>query len=242
MVQVKPAYDPAADVLALTLPDGGVVSGVPKDAEPLSARFFGQRDVAGVVVDGPWAEALSALCGLPLRLVRSQGNSFDALPLSILSSASVDALRASSGETSIDERRFRPNVYLDGMDAAHGEDAWVGREVSIGGARARVVFRDPRCDMTTHDPDTGARDFNTLKLIAAYRTDQPKEVNFGVYGAVDHRRRHRRRRRSHTARRLMQRRRPMPEQPKEALWTRPSRRLSRPSSRTAAASRTSACR
>lgn len=184
LAQVKVAYDPASDVLALAFPDGRTVSGAPKDAEAMSARFFGMRDVAGAVVDGPWAEALSEHCGVALRLVRSAGNSFDALPVSMLSSASVDALRASSGEPAIDERRFRPNIYIAGVDEAHGEDAWIGREVRVGEAVVRVLLRDPRCEMTTHDPDTGARDFNTLRLIAAYRTDQPKDVNFGVYGVV----------------------------------------------------------
>ncbi len=44
---------------------------------------------------------------------------------------------------------------------------------------------DPRCDMTTHNPDTGVRDMKTLTLISAYRTDQPKETNFGVYASVE---------------------------------------------------------
>ena len=39
--------------------------------------------------------------------------------------------------------------------------------------------------MTTHNPDSGEHDFDTLRMITAYRTDQPKEVNFGVYGSVE---------------------------------------------------------
>ena len=38
--------------------------------------------------------------------------------------------------------------------------------------------------MTTHSPETGEADMDTLKIIASYRTDQPKEVNFGVYCTV----------------------------------------------------------
>jgi uncharacterized protein YcbX len=38
--------------------------------------------------------------------------------------------------------------------------------------------------MTTLNPDSGRQDLDTLNLIAAYRTDQPKEVNFGVYCTV----------------------------------------------------------
>ena len=56
--------------------------------------------------------------------------------------------------------------------------------VRIGEAVIRVRMRDERCVMTTLSPDTGLRDFNTLRMIADYRNDQPKEVNFGVYATV----------------------------------------------------------
>ena len=39
--------------------------------------------------------------------------------------------------------------------------------------------------MITHNPETGERDMDTLKMITAYRTDQPKEANFGVYASVE---------------------------------------------------------
>lgn len=186
LTQVRTAYDPASGELALTMPDGRVVAGTPADSdEAVSARFFGVRDVDAAVVDGPWADALSGLCGVRLRLVRSRGNGFDALPLSMLSAASVEALRASAGADAIDERRFRPNLYLEGAAEAYVEDGWLGQDVRIGGeAVARVIMRDPRCEMTTHDPDTGARDMETLRMIGAARPDQPKEVNFGVYCGV----------------------------------------------------------
>ena len=51
-------------------------------------------------------------------------------------------------------------------------------------ASGNVRMRDERCVVTTLDPITGIKDFNTLRMIADYRTDQPKEVNFGVYGTV----------------------------------------------------------
>ena len=105
--------------------------------------------------------------------------------MSLCSTASLEALRASSGEPSIEERRFRPNFYISGA-AAHGEDTWIGGRVRLGGtAVVRVHMADPRCEMTTHNPETGERDMDTLKMIAAYRTDQPKEANFGVYASVE---------------------------------------------------------
>ncbi len=185
LTQVRATYTREPEILRLRFPDGRVVEGTPASGEPITARFFGERDVEGFVVDGEWAAALSDFAGMPLRLVRAAKSAFDGFPVSICSTASVEVLRTSSGEHTIDERRFRPNFYVSGCDA-HGEDAWIGGTVRLGSAAAvRVVMADPRCAITTHDPDTGARDLSTLKMIAAYRPAESKEVNFGVYASVE---------------------------------------------------------
>lgn len=185
LTQVRASYTRDPEVLRITLPDGGVAEGVPGGAEPITSRFFGERDVEGFVVEGDWAAALSEFAGMPLRLVRAAKSAFDGFPVSIVSTASVEALRAHSGEQSIDERRFRPNFFISGCDA-HGEDAWIGHSVRLGAsATVRVAMADPRCAIITHDPDTGARDLSTLKMIAAYRPMESKEVNFGVYASVE---------------------------------------------------------
>ena len=122
---------------------------------------------------------------MSLRLVRAAKSAFDGFPLSLCSIGSLDALRASSGEPSIEERRFRQNVYISGA-SAHEEDTWIGGTVRLGGTVvARVHMADPRCTMITHNPESGERDMDTLKMITAYRTDQPKEANFGVYASVE---------------------------------------------------------
>jgi hypothetical protein len=185
LVRVQATYTLDPEVLLLTFPDGSTVEDQPGAGAPVTTRFFGTRDVDGFVVDGPWADALSHFTGTSLRLVRAARTAFDAFPVSICSAASVEALRSASGIAAFDVRRFRPNFYVSGCDA-HGEDEWIGRPVRLGAdATIRVRMRDPRCSMTTHDPATGARDFNTLGLITAYRTDQPQEANFGVYASVD---------------------------------------------------------
>ena len=67
----------------------------------------------------------------------------------------------------------------------HEEDTWMGTEVRVGGAVLRVVETDDRCVITSRDPDTGAKDFDTLKTIAAYRgDDQEGGLPFGVYADV----------------------------------------------------------
>jgi uncharacterized protein len=43
----------------------------------------------------------------------------------------------------------------------------------------------PRCATTTRDPNTGRRDLDTLREIAAYRGKRDgKKIDFGVYAQV----------------------------------------------------------
>ena len=185
MVQVQAAYDATSERLDLAFPDGSTVAGVPEPADTISASFFGVRDVAGRVVAGEWSEALSTFAGQELRLVKADtaGTSFDAFPISMCSSASLEALAQAAETDAVDGRRFRQNIYLEGA-SAHEEDTWLDREIRVGAALLRVKMRDGRCAVTTLDPDTGEIDMNTLKIIASYRTGQPKQVNFGVYCTV----------------------------------------------------------
>ena len=57
----------------------------------------------------------------------------------------------------VDPLRFRANVYLSGVPA-WAELDWIGKEISIGGARLRVSERIARCAATNVDPTTGIRD------------------------------------------------------------------------------------
>src|ERR1700744_4150951 len=64
-------YSDADRTLSLSLPDGGVVEDVVRGGRPITTRFFSQT-AEGRLVDGPWSQALSAACGVPLRLVETE--------------------------------------------------------------------------------------------------------------------------------------------------------------------------
>jgi uncharacterized protein YcbX len=186
LVQVKAAYDAARDDLVLAFPDGDIASGTPQPGDPVMTLFFGERPVEGHVVRGPFNDALSAFAGRPLRLVRAApGQAFDGYPISMCSRESLGALADAAGVPEVDGRRFRQNLYISGVPGAHGEDTWIGKDVRIGSAVARVKVPDERCVITTRDPDTGEHDMNTLKIIATYRNDEDDaDVNFGVYCTI----------------------------------------------------------
>jgi uncharacterized protein YcbX len=186
MVRVRAAYDIQSERLRLDFPDGTSVEDAVETGEKLDGDFYGAPTHRGRAVCGPFDQALSRHAGRPLRLAKVDDDShaFDVFPLSLCSSASVDHIRSVAAFDALDERRFRQNIIVAGAVDPHDEDAWIGRDVQVGRARLRVVTRDPRCVITTLDPDTGEQDLDTLNVIASYRTDQPKEANFGVYCAV----------------------------------------------------------
>ena len=184
---VVPRWDPDADTLSLTFPDGSVVDGEVELGEAVSTWFY-NRDEPGRVVRGPWAEALSEYAGRELRLVRTDapGRAVDRVdgPVSIVSDESVDELAQQAGVDSADARRFRMLIGVRG-DAPHVEDTWVGRDVRIGESVVRVHEQVARCAITTKNPDTGERDLDTLRVIKAYRGVRgEKHLDFGVYGEV----------------------------------------------------------
>ncbi len=190
MQTIRPAFDLAADSLALSFPDGTVVDGAAGElAEPLVTDFYG-RPVRAHVVRGPWADALSTFVGTPVRLARCDqpGDGSDVYHLTLMSRASVGELAARGGhEGELDGRRFRMTFELDGC-APHEEDSWAARRVRMGEALLRVYGQVPRCVITTQDPATGIKDFDTLKVITAYRglMANREGIPFGMYAEVEH--------------------------------------------------------
>jgi uncharacterized protein len=187
LMRVTATYDPSREWLALSLPDGSSAEGAATVlGEPVTTSFWG-RPVSGRALNGPWAEAVSSFLGRPVRVVRPDqpGAANDKTPVSLVSTASAEELERQAGRTtSLDTRRFRMLVELSGCDP-HEEDTWVGRRLRLGQAVVEVGGAIPRCVVTTLDPDTGVKDFDTLRAIAAYRgVTVDRDINFGVYATV----------------------------------------------------------
>lgn len=183
---VTAGYEPQSERLTLTFSGGRQVAAPVEEGEAVRTAIFG-REVPGHVAPGEWNEALSELCGGPVRLVKTDdvGLSYDEYPLSMLSQASIDLLRQLTEDARpFEARRFRPNFLLDGC-SPHEEDSWLGGVVTIGPeVRLRMVAPDPRCAITTINPDTGQRDFDTPRFLLAYRPSS-RAPYFGVYAAVE---------------------------------------------------------
>ena len=67
----------------------------------------------------------------------------------------------------------------------HEEDTWIGGRIAIGDAVLSITKPVARCAITTQDPDTGARDLDTLRTLIAYRgLRDGKHADFGVLADV----------------------------------------------------------
>jgi len=172
LVRISSEWDEDSARLALGFPDGNVLEGHIELGDTVSTSFYGRRQVEGRLVVGPWSAALSEFVGQPLRLVQPNelGAGIDRAGggVSILSTASLDALGEAAGVSDpVDGRRFRMLFEVDGI-APHGEDDWAGRRVAIGDAIVRINGLVGRCAVTSQNPDTGVPDLSTLRVIRKY--------------------------------------------------------------------------
>ncbi|HZQ15147.1 MAG TPA: MOSC N-terminal beta barrel domain-containing protein [Gaiellaceae bacterium] len=185
---VRADYDEAADVLVLRFPGGRVAEAPVERGGEIETTFGSQGPRLARELVGPWSEALSAYAGRPLRVVepalpaQDRGRSGAA---SLLSTGSLARIAGQLGVAAVDERRFRMNFVLDGLEP-HAEDGWLGRRVRLGEAVVIPQGNVGRCAITTQDPDRGVADLDTLKALAAYRGDveTTEPLPFGVHAAV----------------------------------------------------------
>jgi uncharacterized protein YcbX len=188
LVRVHASFDAASECLAITFPGGNEVRGVvADDGAPVVTDVSG-RSIHGTVVDGPFARSFSEYVGRELRLVRTvhDGDGPDVHHLTLVSTASVRDLARSAGfDGDLDARRFRINLELDRCDP-YEEETWDGRRVRVGAAVVRVHGQIPRCVVTTQNPQTGVKDFDTLRHVARLRPlmRNPRGIPFGMYAEV----------------------------------------------------------
>jgi hypothetical protein len=122
---------------------------------------------------------LAGELGAGLRIMRLDRGLFDAMPISLITTATASALCGLAGVPA-NELRFRPNVVITSATGApYAEKTWVGSALRIGGVAVRVDRRDSRCVIVNVNPGTGQPDGPVLKVIGQYR-----RTYAGVYGTT----------------------------------------------------------
>jgi len=97
--------------------------------------------------------------------------------ISIANLASNAAVETVLGQT-LSPRRWRANLWLDGLEP-WAEFDWIGKTLAIGDVRLEVRERITRCLATTANPQTGARDADTLGALKSW-----DHQDFGIYATV----------------------------------------------------------
>lgn len=129
------------------------------------------------LLDGSLVGELAAESGRPLQVRDLAGANFDDSPVLVVNLASVRAFAAEAGQA-VDHRRFRANLYVDGL-APEQELEWLGRRIEAGGAELEAVLRCERCVVITRDPETTATSPELLRLLT-----ETHETCMGVYCRV----------------------------------------------------------
>ncbi|HEY6530016.1 MAG TPA: MOSC N-terminal beta barrel domain-containing protein [Cellvibrionaceae bacterium] len=108
----------------------------------------------------------------------------DAAPFLVANTASLAALNQAlqqEGDSSVDERRFRANIWFNGLEAFNEHKI---AALNLAQGVIRLVDHCQRCSVITVDPDRGvfcanAKPFKTLARLNAM-PNQPKAPAFGV--------------------------------------------------------------
>jgi MOSC domain-containing protein len=177
----------------LTLPDGTVVTSDQPDLTQILSTALG-REVAfaeargnGESSGGTAEEYWPDLEGLDYRDTVTEwelpaGTFFDLAVVHLLTTATIDRLRALYPEGRFEVRRFRPNIVVSTGPAEEGfvENDWIDRTIAIGDAvRLRITGPCPRCVMTTLAQGDLPKDAGILRAAA-----QHNQANVGVYAEV----------------------------------------------------------
>ena len=188
MVRIRPNWDEDTRQLALTFPDGARVEGTVDLGDAVAADMYKYPHPSRRVL-GPWEDAISEFVGLRLTLLWAEQHAVDrgycGGTVSLVSRGSLERLGEEAGaEEPVDGRRFRMLFEIDGVQA-HEEDDWLGTQVRVGTATIVLNGDVGRCVVTSHDPERGVTDLDTLGVLASYRREGRNEpLPFGVYGAV----------------------------------------------------------
>jgi uncharacterized protein YcbX len=177
----------------LTLPDGTTVtSDQPDLAQVLSKALGRQAALAEAPGDGAASAATAEeywpdMEGLEYRDTVTDwelppGTFFDLAIVHLLTTATIDRLRALYPQGRFEARRFRPNIVVETGPDEQGfvENDWLGRAMAIGDeVRLQVTGTCPRCVMTTLPQGDLPKDSGILRTAA-----QHNHVNVGIYADV----------------------------------------------------------
>jgi len=163
-----PQQGGAIPPVRISLPDGVSVMSDSPDASRILSDHFGRDVVLSQAPTDPY---------------------FDAYPITVLTTSTLNGLNEARPESRFDARRFRMNLILDTNQPGFIENDWPGKELRVGDEiRLTVVKRDSRCVMTTLAQDDLPHDPEILRTLVRHNRILHGDGLYpcaGVYAVVD---------------------------------------------------------
>jgi hypothetical protein len=168
----------------LVLPDGEVLIAPSAHADNVLSQWIGRRvalvNAASIEVGvGEYFEDATDDNSAVISWTMPTGRFVDALPLLVVTTASLRQGRALHPDGAWETRRFRPNIVVDVEDDGWVEDAWCGRTVRVGTAAVQPAAPCGRCTMVTRPQPGLDRDLDVFKVLARHHG-----ATFGVWTTV----------------------------------------------------------
>jgi hypothetical protein len=121
-------------------------------------------------------DAMRLACARWTGAIKARTAFADGFPLLVASTASLGELNrrlAAGGHAAVTMQRFRPNVVLDGVADAHGEDFIDTLEIESpdGPVQLKIVKPCTRCSIPDVDPLTAATGHAVGDALRGYRAD-----------------------------------------------------------------------
>lgn len=116
-----------------------------------------------------------------LEFTSPPGTYFDAFPIHVLTTASLEAMSQINPAAIWNVRRFRPNFLVKtekGMDGLI-ESGWSGKTLRVGRVDLKCEIPTARCGMTTHAQSDLPKDPSVLRSIV-----KDADQNLGIYANV----------------------------------------------------------
>ena len=116
-----------------------------------------------------------------LEFTSPPGTYFDAFPIQVLTTASLDTMARLNPKAVWDVRRFRPNFLIQTDVSFKGliESEWSGQTLRLGSVELKCEIPTARCGMTTHAQAELTKDSSILRSIV-----KDADQNLGTYASV----------------------------------------------------------
>ena len=175
--------------VSITLPDGSTISTTDKNIEARLSSSLGKpvRFLAGAPSSGTLEEYWPDIEGLARREVVTDEplpaeTFFDLGMIHLLTTQTLDSLRALYPKGRFETRRFRPNLVIETPPELEGfpENEWNDRILAIGDeVKLKITGACGRCVMTTLGQGDLPKDSGILKTAV-----QHNKAQVGAYASV----------------------------------------------------------